>query len=142
MNILETIRRWSKDRGGAAAVEMALVAPFLAVVVAGIASYAPQLDRVHKMHDAVSTGAGYVMTGGTDPTTIQSVAYSAWTNHGSSDTVTVTQWCSCAGVTSSCSALCTDSTVPQGYTKIAASTTYTGSGSNQTFNAEQTIRTR
>src|SRR5579859_7308187 len=75
INIRNTISAWTGDRRGAAAVEMALVAPFLAVVVAGIASYAPQLDRVHKMRDAVSTGAGYVMTGGTDPTTIQSVAF-------------------------------------------------------------------
>jgi Flp pilus assembly protein TadG len=142
MNIFKTVSAWSRDRSGAAAVEMALVAPFLAIIVAGIASYAPQLDRVHKMRDAVSTGAGYVMTGGTDATTIQSVAFSAWTGHGSSDSVTVTQWCSCAAVTSSCSALCSDGTVPQGFTEIAASTTYNGSGGSQVFNAHQTIRTR
>jgi Flp pilus assembly protein TadG len=142
MNIRKTLSSWIGDRRGAAAVEMALVAPFLAVVVAGIANFAPQLDKVHKMRDAVSSSAGYVMTGGTDPTTIQSVAFSAWTGHGQSDSVTVTQWCTCAGVTSACTTLCTDNSVPQGFTKIAASTTYAGPGGSQIFNAQQTIRTR
>jgi Flp pilus assembly protein TadG len=142
MNILKTFSSCFRDRRGAAAVEMALVAPFLAVIVAGIASYAPQLDRVHKMRDAVSTSAGYVMTGGTNPTTIQSVAFSAWTGHGQSDSVAVTQWCTCAGLTAACNTLCTDNSVPQGFTKIAASTSYAGPGGSQVLNAQQTIRTR
>jgi Flp pilus assembly protein TadG len=142
MNLRSTLRNWKNDRRGAAAVELALVAPFLAIIAAGIANYAPQLDRVHKMRDAVSTAADYVMTGGTNPDAIQSVGYSAWTGHGQSDSMTVTQWCSCAGVTSACNALCTDGTVPQGYTRIAASTNYSGPGGSQVFNADQTVRTR
>jgi Flp pilus assembly protein TadG len=142
MTLQNLFRAWRNDRSGAAAVEMALVAPFLAVIVAGIANYAPQLDKVHKMRDAVTSGAGYVMSGGTDPTTIQNVTFSAWTGHGQSDSVTVTQWCTCAGITSSCTTLCTDSTVPQGFTRIAASTTYTSAAGSQVFNAEHTVRTR
>jgi Flp pilus assembly protein TadG len=142
MRHLSFIKAFLRNRGGAAAVEMALVAPFLAIIVAGIANDAPELDKVHKMRDAVTSGADYVMSGGTDSNTIQAVTFSAWTGHGQSDSVTVTQWCTCAGVTSGCSTLCSDSTVPQGFTKIAASTTYSSVSGDQAFNAEHTVRTR
>ncbi|HEX4181648.1 MAG TPA: TadE/TadG family type IV pilus assembly protein [Caulobacteraceae bacterium] len=142
MTLQTLVRSWRKDRRGAAAVEMALVAPFLAIVVAGIVNFAPQLDHVHRMRDAVTSGANYVMSGGTDATTIQNVTFSAWTGHVQADSVNVTQWCTCAGVTSSCSTLCADNTVPQGFTKIAASTTYSSANGPQVFNAQDTVRTR
>jgi Flp pilus assembly protein TadG len=141
-SVLRVLNTWLRDRGGAAAVEMALVAPLLAAVLVGIANYAPELQTVHRMRDAVSTGALYVMTGGTDPTAIQTVTSNAWTGHGQSDQITVTQWCACAGVTGSCNSLCPDSTVPQGFTRINASTTYVGPLGSQSLGADQTIRTR
>ena len=137
-----TFRTWLADRGGAAAVEMALVAPFLAIVATGIANYAPQLDTVHRMRDAVSSGSDYVMSGGSVPATIQAVTLGAWTGHSQSDSVAVTQWCTCLGVTSACTSLCSDGSVPQGFTRIAASTTYTSLTGSQVFDANQTIRTR
>jgi Flp pilus assembly protein TadG len=136
------LRTWLADRRGTAAVEMALVSPFLAIVVAGIAQVAPEINAVHRMHDAVASGAQYVMSGGSNPTTIQAVTVAAWTGHVPADTVTVNQWCTCAGATSDCSTLCSDSTVPQGFTQIAASTTYSGWAGNQVLNSAQTVRTR
>lgn len=136
------LARWLGDKSGAAAVEMALVAPLLATIVAGIATYAPQLAVVHAMRDGVSTAAQYVMTGGTDPNAIQSVASSAWTGKQISDSVAVSQWCTCLGVTSSCNTLCSDSSVPLGWTQISASTIYASPLGNKTFTATQLIRTR
>jgi Flp pilus assembly protein TadG len=128
--------------GGAAAVEMALLSPVLALLLVGIANYAPELDQAHRMRDAVQSGATYVMTGGADPTAIQTVATSAWSGYTGGDTVTVSQWCSCAGIAGSCSALCADSSVPQAYTTIQASMTYAGPLGNQPLSASQTVRTR
>lgn len=136
------LARLATHCGGAAAVELALVAPFLAVVVGGIATYAPELDKVHKMRDAVSTASLYVMTGGTTPSSIQSVALNAWTGHAGGDSITVTQWCSCAGVAGSCTSLCSDQTVPKGYTQISAASTYAGIAGTQALSAQQTVRTR
>jgi Flp pilus assembly protein TadG len=132
-----------RERGGAAAVELALVAPFLAVILAGIATYAPELDKAHKMREAVSTGALYVMTGGSDATSIQNVSLQAWSGHVSGDTVSVAQWCACTGTTQSCNSLCPDGvTLPEGYTSITAASTYVGPLGSQALSAVQTVRTR
>ena len=135
-------RLWFAREDGAAAVELALVAPMLAIVVAGIAAYAPELAVVHAMRDAVSTGAQYVMTGGTDQTNIQTVTTSAWSGKLAADTVTVTQWCSCSGVQSVCTSLCADSSVPTGWTQISAATTYASPTGDKALSATQIIRTR
>src|SRR5262249_19859430 len=106
--LLRRLARFLRDHRGAAAVELALVSPFLAVVVAGIATYAPELDKVHKMREGVAMGALYVMEGNTDATNIQTVALNAWTGHSGSDAITVNQWCECSGTTNSCTSLCSD----------------------------------
>jgi len=142
MTMRHLLSRWLKDRSGAAAVELALVTPMLAVVLAGIASYAPELDKVHKMREAVSSGSLYVMTGVTDPTAIRNMALKAWTGRTESDSVAVTQWCACAGVTGSCNTLCADNTVPLAYTRISASSQYSGVAGVQALAAQQTVRTR
>jgi Flp pilus assembly protein TadG len=130
------------DQRGVAAVEFALIAPVLAVVVAGIALVAPFVQANNAMRDGLTAGSRYVMAGGTSPTVIQSITLSAWPGHGSSATATVTQYCSCAGVQNACTNLCADGTVPQGYTVIQTSSPYGGSLTQQTITAQQTIRTR
>jgi Flp pilus assembly protein TadG len=139
---LRKLLTWLRDDRGAAAVELALVAPFLAVILAGIATYAPELDKVHKMRDAVSTGSLYVMTGGTNPDSIQNVALTAWTGRTGGDSITVTQWCACGSVAGVCTSLCGDGTVPLSYTSIAAASSYVGPLGSQSLSAVQTVRTR
>lgn len=142
MTMTNLFSKWLKDRSGAAAVELALVSPMLAVVLAGIATYAPELDKVHKMREAVANGSLYVMTGVTDPTAITNMALQAWTGRTGTDSITVTQWCSCAGVSGSCNTLCADNTVPQAFTQISAASQYTGIAGVQNLSAQQTVRTR
>jgi len=142
MTLRTVFNRFVHDRRGAAAVEMALIAPFLAAILAGIATYAPELDKVHKMRNAVSTAALYVMTGGTNASSIQNVAETAWTGRASGDTISVAQWCACSGSTSTCTSLCADATLPVGYTSITASGSYVGPLGSQALSAVQTIRTR
>jgi hypothetical protein len=94
------------------------------------------------MHDAATAGARYVMAGGTDASAIQSVTLAAWPNHKSTDAVSVSQACACAGAQAVCTALCADASVPQGFTTISLSSLYSSTTLSQTMSAQQTIRTR
>ena len=131
-----------RDQSGVAAIEFAMIVPVLAAIVIGAGAVVPFVQANDNMHDAVSAGARYVMAGGTDPASIQNVTLSAWTGHSASASVTVTKSCTCAGVTSPCTSLCTDATVPQGYTVIAASSPYVGALAYTTITTQQTLRTR
>ena len=136
------LRRILRDSQGAAAVEFALVLPFLAAILIGIGNLAPVLGATHAMRDGVSAGSLYVMSGGRNPTTIRDVTLAAWTGHSNSDVVTVTQYCTCADVQGSCTTLCADGTIPVGYTSIHASTVFSGLNGTTPLSADQLIRTR
>jgi Flp pilus assembly protein TadG len=134
---------WS-DKKGVAAVEFALVLPLLAVILMGIATLVPFELANNNMRNGVTAGANYVMTGGSDPTVIQTIALQAWDHHQPSDTVVVQQYCSCSGVPGSCSSTCPDKTSPQGYTQISASSTYPTIifDVHKSLSAQQVVRTR
>jgi len=134
--------RLLRDSRGAAAVEFALVLPFLAAILIGIGNLAPVLGATHAMRDGVSAGSLYVMSGGRDATKIRSVTLAAWTGHSDSDVVTVTQYCTCGDVTGACSTLCADGTIPLAYTQIHASTVFSGFNGNVPLTADQVVRTR
>ena len=142
MSLKSAIKSALSDNRGVAAVEFALIAPVLAAVIVGIAAVVPFLNANNVMHDAVSSGARYVMAGGTNATAIHDITLASWQGHTNTDTVTVSQTCTCAGATSVCTSLCADSSVPQGFTTIQTSSNYTGMMSNQTITAQQIIRTR
>ena len=135
-------RRFARARQGAAAVELALVIPVLAVLVAGVMQYGGMIIAYQQLHNGIASGAIYVMRGGTDATTIKDVALGAWPNQPSNASVTVSQFCTCAGVTSSCTSLCSDNSYPLGFTTISGSGTYTGPFGNQSMSATETVRTK
>jgi Flp pilus assembly protein TadG len=136
------LRSLAADQSGAAAVEFALVLPFMAAIVIGIATVAPLISAHHAMRDGVSAGSLYVMSGGRNATTIRDVTLAAWTGHTDSDTVTVTQYCTCGDVEGSCTTLCGNGVVPSGYTRIEASTVFSGLGGTKSLSAHQLVRTR
>ena len=135
-------RKFARARQGAAAVELALVIPVLAIIVTGVMQYGGMIIAYQQMHNGIASGAIYVMRGGTDATTIQDVALGAWPNQPSNASISVAQFCTCAGVTSSCTSLCSDQSYPLGFTTISGSGTYTGPFGNQSMSATQTIRTK
>jgi len=128
--------------GGAAAVEFAIVVPFLAAILVGVVQYSGMTMAFERMHDAVSSGAVYVMRGGSSASTIHDLTVSAWSAAPSDASVTVTQACSCAGTTTTCSTLCADSSYPQSYTTISASGTYAGLWGSKAMSTTQTVRTQ
>ena len=111
MNILNAFR--TDDRGGSA-VEFAMAAPILAVVLLGIASGWMSVNQVSAMRCAVKAGAGYVLKGGTDINAAKSAVLASWANAPKDATVNVTSQCTCGTAANACTSLCTkDSSVPQ-----------------------------
>ena len=135
-------RRLFNSVQGAAAVEFALIVPVLAALVLGIIQYGGMIIANQQMHDGISSGAVYVMRGGSDATAIYDITVSAWPNKPADASVTVNQSCKCAGATSTCSSLCADQSYPQSYTSIAATGTYTGLWGSQSMSATQVVRTQ
>jgi Flp pilus assembly protein TadG len=135
-------RRLAGAVGGAAAVEFAIVTPFLAAMLFGVVQYGGMIVANQQMHDGVAAAAVYVMRGGSDASTISSIATGAWPNKPSDAAVTVTHVCSCAGVTQSCSTLCADNSYPQAFTTISATGTYTGVWHSASMSTSQVVRTQ
>lgn len=136
------LRRLRVAESGAALVEFAIVVPILSAFVIGIVQYGGMVIAFNQMHDAVSSGAVYVMRGGSDSTAIHDVAVAAWPNPPGDAAVNVNQACSCAGVTAVCNALCADGTYPQSFTTITASGTYSGLWGSQAMSNTQVVRTQ
>ena len=140
--MLGKLSRFRSAVGGAAAVEFAIAVPLLSAFLGAIIQYGGMLIAYDQMHDAVSSGAVYVMRGGTDATAIHGVAIGAWANKPSDASVVVNQQCFCQGVGAACSAPCADQSYPQSFTSIAASGTYTGLWSTQLMSSSQVVRTQ
>src|SRR5947208_643971 len=120
------MRNWWRDRQATSAVEFAFVAPVLVALAVGTMEGGLLTYRYYDMTAAVGSGAPYLMRGGTDTSAAQAIALSGWTTKAAGAQVTVSQFCRCASSTAGCSALCPDSTVPQRFTSVAASETYSG----------------
>jgi Flp pilus assembly protein TadG len=134
-----------RNQDGVAAVEFALVAPVLTILLVGVGTYGLEIIAYSKMRQAVSSGAEYALTTSEDTTTIQAVVNAAWDDKPSSGaTVSVTQQCVCGGVTNDCSTVCPSTgDYPQKMTTISASRSYTElGGQSKTLTASQQVRTR
>jgi Flp pilus assembly protein TadG len=140
--LMTRLRTLVADARGAAAVEFAIILPILSALVIGVIQYGGMIIANQQMHDGVSSGAVYVMRGGSDAATIKTVSLLGWANQPADATVTVTQVCSCAGVTGACNALCADGSYPNSFTTIAATGTYTGLWGSQSMSASQVVRTQ
>jgi Flp pilus assembly protein TadG len=136
------IANFIRDRRGVAAVEFAFIAPILILIVAGVNDGAQLVLKQNNMHSGVSAAAEYIMRGGADMTTAQTIGLSAWPSHSNSASVTTSKMCYCAGVGGSCSSLCPDQTVPLAYITVAANDTYTGWYATTQINTSQKVRVR
>ncbi len=136
------LQRLRSADSGAALVEFAIVVPILSAFVIGIVQYGGMVIAYNQMHDAVSSGAIYVMRGGSDATAIHDVTVAAWPNAPGDASVNVNQACACAGVTQACNVLCADGSFPQSFTTISASGSYSGLWGSQSMSNTQVVRTQ
>lgn len=115
--------------------------PILGAVLIAILSVAPMMMAHNAMRDAVSSGAQYVMAGGTDAAAVRDLTLSAWSRRPTDGAVTVSTYCTCAGVATACTTLC-NGTPPQRFTSIQATMLYHGVAGDQALVSQQTLRTR
>lgn len=107
------LRRLGLARDGGATIELAIIAPVLATLVIGIGELAGMIISYQRMHDGVSSGAVYLMRGGSTSSAIHDVAMAAWPNKPGDAAVTVSQSCQCAGVAGSCSSVAPTAPIPR-----------------------------
>lgn len=125
MSVRHSLRR---TRDGTAAVEFALVAPILLLLLGGVAEFGWAVWSDSALTNAVSQAAYYAfLTGSTvSPTSIVAIAENASALNGVTATAS-TPACYCASGTplslslaASCTTTCADGTAPGTYTTIAA----------------------
>ncbi|HVZ30127.1 MAG TPA: TadE/TadG family type IV pilus assembly protein [Asticcacaulis sp.] len=131
-----------RDCHGIAAVEFAMIAPILGLMIVGINDGAQLLFKQNDMHSGVSAAAEYIMRGGSDMATAQSIGLSAWASHSDGASVTASKMCYCAGAAGDCTSLCPDQSVPSAYITVAASDSYTGLFATTTLATDQKVRVR
>jgi len=113
---------------GAAAVELALIAPVLALLMTGGFDFGHALYEQHRLAAAARAGVQYAMqsnTAWTDTTNITAAARADADDTANSLTVTPTT-CTCPGGNPQCSTAtaCTGSTVSGTYVKVTVSESY------------------
>lgn len=100
------LRTFARHRGGASAIEFAIVTPILAGLLISSLDAWQLISRKQDMHAAVNAGAHYYMGGGTDDPTAHSISLSGWPNRPGDGQMSISRACSCAGAASVCSTLC------------------------------------
>lgn len=115
------LSRFRKSADGVAAVEFALVLPFLATIALLLPDLSQAAVGVINMQGAARASIQYAMTGGTDLTKAQTLGLAAWSNQPSDANLTTGESCTCAGAGATCGQPCTDGTSPQEYFNVSAS---------------------
>ena len=115
------MRRFLRNENGAGAIEFALLAPMLAVVLLGIMSGWAYYTQNNFMRDAVEVAGKYFLQGGTSQATGLAIAEAAWTDKPEDGTVALNQTCVCAGAAAACGSICSDGSIPEKYWTIEAS---------------------
>jgi Flp pilus assembly protein TadG len=121
------LRNFLRNRGGASALEFAIVAPILAgVLVSGFDAWV-EINRKQDMHAAVQAGVHYYMGGGTDDTVGQSVSISGWPNKPGDGQVSLARACTCGGAATSCNVVCAiTQQAPETRVTLTATTQWNG----------------
>jgi Flp pilus assembly protein TadG len=144
------LARLRQDRRGATAVELALVAPVLAIILVPMTDLAMGAYRQMQVTTAVEAGARYAVLHGFDSTGISNAVTSATSLAGIDVTPAPAQSCGCVSGTSiaaaTCGAACADGNVAGTYVTVNANTPYAllfaypGLGNPLTLSAQSTVR--
>jgi Flp pilus assembly protein TadG len=150
-DLLIRVARLLGDASGAAAVELALVAPFIVGIIVPMADLGIGAYDKMQVQDAAEAGVQYVLVNGYNETDIENAAQSA-TSLGTNVAVSVTPsntcYCVSSGTLSSagCGSSCSDGSTAANYVGVTASYTYTplftyaGLGSSVSISSTATSR--
>jgi Flp pilus assembly protein TadG len=117
---MKYLRRFITHKGGVSAIEFALTAPALIIVLAGIVTGWTYSMQLMEMRTAIKTGANYLLQGGTDLDTLESAVLMSWTNKPDDAAVDAVRSCTCAGTAHACTSVCTDKSIPNMSINITA----------------------
>lgn len=95
-----------RDTSGAAAVEFAVVAPVLALLLVGLVQGWFEVKQRTDAQSAMQAGIRYYLQGGADDATAKALALRAWPSKPADGDVDVTRACGCGGVTVTCASTC------------------------------------
>lgn len=133
---MKTLFRLIKHDGGVSAVEFALIAPILLLMLAGISTGWTYSTQLMEMRTAVKSGANYVLQGGVDLASAKSAVLMSWRNKPGDGNVTVIRQCTCSGAVSACSTVCSDKSIPN----MAVIITATGSVDMPIYDLLSTVK--
>ncbi len=126
--LIARLSRRNDWRAGNAAVEFALLAPALILLLLGIIDYGTGVYQSMQVQNAAEVGAEYAIKNGFNATAISSAVTSATNLQGISATPSPAQSCGCASGSTVSTATC-GSTCPSGaaagvYVTVSAQSTY------------------
>ena len=109
------MRKFFRDDTGVGAIEFALIAPLLALVLLGTISGWAYYQQNNYMRDSVEVAGKYFLQGGTSEDVAMDIAEAAWTEKPDDGNIELNKTCICAGVAASCGGVCSDSSIPETY---------------------------
>jgi Flp pilus assembly protein TadG len=140
---------WFSDQSGVAAIEFAIIAPLLGLMLLAIVDSWSLASSALAMRAGISAAANYIIQGGRTDATAQALALSAWQDAPADAAVTVSRVCSCSGTVVGCSTLCTGTSKPASiFVHVLATGTWTGPFTTDympitlTLSREQVVRLR
>jgi Flp pilus assembly protein TadG len=120
--LFKALERLADSKSGGAALELAVVAPFLFLLIIGVVDYGRAFFTSVTVANAARAGAEYgaqnVATS-TDTAGMKSFAQADGQDAGTL-TVAARQYCKCAGVAHTCSTVCAGGAVPEVYVEVTA----------------------
>ncbi|MBL8904790.1 MAG: pilus assembly protein [Hyphomicrobiales bacterium] len=119
------MRKFFRDDAGVGAIEFALIAPLLALVLLGTISGWAYYQQNNHMRDSVEVAGKYFLQGGTSEEVALNIAEAAWSDKPDDGSIALNKTCICGGVAASCGGVCSDMSIPETYWTIEASSTYT-----------------
>ncbi|HYC13070.1 MAG TPA: TadE/TadG family type IV pilus assembly protein [Stellaceae bacterium] len=142
--------RLSRERSGAAAVELALALPFLAAVLLPMVDIGMAAYQQMAVEDAAQAGSAYALVHGWNSTAIQTAVTNASDITGISASPAPTEFCGCPSggtiATVTCGNTCTNGLSAGTYVSVSAQRTFTplvpysGYGSSAVLSAISTVR--
>src|ERR1041385_1438773 len=113
-----------QQAGGNAAIEMALIAPVLVLLLVGIADFGMAVYRKMQVQHAAQAGAEYAMVHGFDSAAITTTITAATAMTGSTASPVQAQSCGCASgttvTTATCGTNCAAGTAAGTYVTVSA----------------------
>ena len=133
-----------RQEAGVAAVEMALILPFIASFAVISINVWDVGMRKQDMRGALKLGAQYYMNGGQNDTASRAIALAQWNHKPATSDVTITRsyYCPDGTTVTDATTLCTDTTVPQTLVLLHGSATTSTAMFSKTMTADEYVRIR